>query len=156
MNLLIYFGIFLLKIIEDSLATLRLIVVSNGKKLLGAILQFITTIIWVILTGSVLIDFLKDFWKIVAFSFGAFFGSYIGCILEERLALGTNNIIIKIKDVSSLISSLKRRNYEYYQINNNMIMITIARKKTKEVIKLIKNVDNRANIICEKVKYFYQ
>ena len=32
MNILTYLGIFVFKIIEDALTTLRLIVVSNGKK----------------------------------------------------------------------------------------------------------------------------
>ena len=49
---MVYLSIFIFKIIEDALATLRLIVVSNGKKVFGAILQFIVTLIWIILTGN--------------------------------------------------------------------------------------------------------
>ena len=95
MNILTYLGIFVFKIIEDALTTLRLIVVSNGKKVFGCILQFIATIIWIVLTATVLIDFKNDFWKIVAFSLGALTGSYCGSVIEEKIALGTNSYIIK-------------------------------------------------------------
>ena len=155
---MVYFFVFIFKIIEDALATMRLIVVSNGRKLLGSILQFICTIIWVILTGSVLINFMEDFWKVVSFSLGALIGSYIGSFLEEKIALGTNGFIVKIKeDNSSFINRLKLNNYNVLKIRNdveNIIMITAPRKKTKEVVKIIKNVDKDATIISEKVKIF--
>ena len=154
MNLLMYFGIFVFKIIEDAIATLRLIVVSNGKKYLGAILQLVTTIIWIVLTGFVLIDFMNDFWKIVAFSFGALFGSYVGSILEEKIALGTNNLIIKIKDELSLIKYLKEYNYSFFKINNNVFMVFSSRKRIKNIIKIVKSIDNNATILCEKIKYY--
>lgn len=152
---LIYLGIFIFKIIEDALATLRLIVVSNGKKGFGAILQFICTVIWIILTGNVLINFMKDIYKIISFSLGSLVGSYLGNIIEEKIALGTNNLIIKIKDslISSLIFKLKYQNINFIKIEN-ILIITTSRKKTPHIIKIIKSIDNNAIIISEKVKVF--
>ena len=43
--MLVYAGIFIFKIIEDALGTLRIIVVSNGKKKLGAVLHFANAIV---------------------------------------------------------------------------------------------------------------
>ena len=102
MNFLIYFAIFIFKIIEDALATLRLIVVSNGKKKLGAILQFLVTLIWIILTSSVLIGLKDDIFKAIAFAFGSLFGSYLGSVLEEKIALGTNIFMVEIENSKSL------------------------------------------------------
>ena len=100
---MVYLAIFTFKIIEDALATLRLIVVSNGKKKLGAILQFVVTLIWIVLTSSVLIGMKDDIFKAVALAFGALFGSYLGSVLEEKIALGTNSFIVEVSlDNSSL------------------------------------------------------
>ena len=52
-----YLIIFLLKIVENTIATLRLIIVANGKKLLGAVLNFIMSIVWVISTSLVVQNF---------------------------------------------------------------------------------------------------
>ena len=145
-----YFLVFIFKIIEDALATLRLIVISNGRKLLGSILQFICTIIWIILTGSVLIDFMDDFGKVIAFSIGSFFGSYLGCFIEEKIALGTNSFIIKYN------SNLKKllNDYNYVFLSNDLIMITAPRRKAKDVIKIVKKCDRNSFIISEKIKIY--
>lgn len=147
---MIYIGVFFFKIIEDTLATIRLIVVSNGKKIFGSILQFICTIIWILLTGSVLIDFMKDFGKVIAFSLGSFFGTYLGCLIEEKIALGTNSLIVKNNNKINKILN----DYNHIFLSNNLIMITIPRKKTKNIIKQIKKIDKKSFIIIEKIKTY--
>ena len=159
MNLLIYFFIFIFKIVEDALSTLRLIVVSNGKKVFGAILQFIVTIIWVVLTGSVLINFMQDFWKVVAFSLGSLFGSYIGSVLEEKIALGNNLFVIKIKEekIPSLVRIFKVNNIDVFTIDSScgkFIIVYTARKNTKNVTKFINSTDKDSIILSEKIKIF--
>ncbi len=159
MNILIYFAIFIFKIIEDALATLRLIVVSNGKKKLGAVLQFIVTLIWIILTGTVLMGLQKDIFKAIAFALGALFGSYLGSVLEERIALGTNAFMVEVScdNALRLTEQLEKENFQVSKIksDNNektILMITGARKKTSKIVKIIRNVDNKAFILSEKVK----
>ena len=159
MNFLIYIAIFLFKIIEDALATLRLIVVSNGKKKLGAILQFVVTLIWIVLTGTVLTGLQKDIFKAIAFAFGALFGSYLGSVLEEKIALGTNVFMVEINrdKAQDLINNLENEKFKISKIksgNDGMVilMITGARKQTSKVVSIIKNIDDKAVILSEKVK----
>lgn len=159
MNILIYFVIFIFKIIEDALATLRLIVVSNGKKKLGAILQFTVTLIWIILTGTVLMGLQNDIFKAIAFAFGALVGSYFGSILEEKIALGTNVFLVEVDDEKAitLIDLLEKNMFNVSKIvsgNDGMIILMIMgpRKQTKKIVSIIKKVDNKATILSEKVK----
>ncbi len=159
MNILIYIAIFVFKIIEDALATLRLIVVSNGKKKLGAILQFVVTLIWIILTGTVLMGLQKDIFKAIAFAFGALFGSYLGSVLEEKMALGTNVFMVEVNNdkANNLIKVLKNENFRISKIKSGndgkiILMITGARKQTNKVVSIIQKVDNKAIILSEKVK----
>ena len=159
MNILIYIAIFVFKIIEDALATLRLIVVSNGKKKLGAILQFVVTLIWIILTGTVLMGLQKDIFKAITFAFGALFGSYLGSVLEEKMALGTNVFMVEVNNdkANNLIKVLKNENFRISKIKSGndgkiILMITGARKQTNKVVSIIQKVDNKAIILSEKVK----
>lgn len=157
MNILIYLAIFSFKIIEDALATLRLIIVSNGKKVFGSILQFICTIIRVVLTGSVLINFMEDFFKIIAFSLGGLVGSYIGSFLEEKIALGTNLFIIKIKEskINLLIHKFNLNNYFELNTSNGLFFITIIpRKQARKIARFTHSIDDTAYIICEKIKLY--
>lgn len=158
MNILTYILIFIFKIIENTLSTLRIILVSNGKKLLGAILQGIVSIVWVISTSLVVINIQKDPIKILAFTLGALIGSYIGSIIEEKLALGTNIIttIINKNLTEKIMYALKKQKHEAIILNGkniyeqkNILLIIVKRKQNQNIIKLIKNIDKSAKIIIE-------
>lgn len=156
LNVLSYLAIFLLKILEDCLSTLRLILINNGKKVIGCILQFVLTVIWIILTGWILIDFMKDLFKIISFSLGALVGSYLGSILEEVLALGTNSFIVKISydSINNLVYRLNDNKTNYINLKDDVFLITSPRKECRKIIDLIKLCDKKAIIISEKIKLF--
>lgn len=143
-----YLIIFSLKVIENTIATLRLITVSNGKKLLGAILNFIMSIIWVISTSLVVQDF-KNIFNILFFSLGCFVGSYLGSIIETKIAIGSNMLLINSKNNNEIIDLLTKNNYQSYILNDNTIMVLVERKKRKNILNLIYKIDNNAIIISE-------
>ncbi len=142
---MVYLFIFICKILENSIGTLRLIIVSNGKKLEGAILNFILSFIWIISTSLVVLN--NNIYKILIFAIGSLIGSYIGSILEEKIALG-NNMLFIISNKYKKISKLENT----YLINKDILMIMVKRKKRKEIIDKILNIDNKAIIISESAK----
>lgn len=156
MNLGLYFLIFISKVIENGISTLRLIVVANGKKILGAFLQFVVSLVWVMVTGVVVTNLLSDPLKVVFFALGSLVGSYVGSIIEEKIALGdilinciTNNI--KINDY---IKSLGYNTTTLKSDNKDILLFIIPRKKKEEVINNIKLIDKDILIFSEKVKNF--
>lgn len=158
MNILIYFLIFIFKVAENTLSTLRIIVVANGKKILGAILQGVIALIWAFSTGLVVVDVLKDPFKIIAFTLGSLIGSYIGSLIEEKIAMGTNMLTVVIDKCSStqIIKQLRKQKYEVIILNGkrkdelkNILFIMVKRKKRNEVIKLIKKIDCNSTVIIE-------
>ncbi len=159
MNILIYAGIFVCKIIEDALATLRIIVVSNGKKVLGAILQFIIALIWVIVTGTVITNIQEDPLKILFFALGSLFGSYIGSYIEEKIALGSNVLMVEVdtKVTKALMHELRSKKCRVNRLksgkeNHELLMIAGPRKKAAQIMAIIRSYDKEAIILTEKVK----
>ena len=158
MNILIYIFIFISKIIENALATLRLIVVANGKKIMGAILQFCIALIWVLVTGTVVVNLNKDPLKIIFFCIGSLVGSYIGSLIEEKMALG-DSLVTCITNDENLFKMLDLKGYNLTKIKGkkenaykDILLIAVSRKKRKHVINIIKEYDNKATIISEIVK----
>lgn len=152
--MLIYIGIFVCKVVEDALSTLRIIVVSNGKKLFGAILGFVIALIWVFVTGSVIIGLNENPFKIIVFALGSLVGSYVGSVIEEKIALGTNLFIVKISNnkLQTIYNVLKKAHYNVEIINKCTLRITSNRKETSNVTNLIYKYDKNAFIIAEKAK----
>lgn len=152
---MIYILIFIAKIIENCLSTLRLILVANGKKVIGAILQAIVTLIWLFSAATVIININSDIYKIVFFVLGSLVGSYLGSLLEEKLAFGNNLVIVNIsKTKGLLLYNIIKGKYKTNIINDSdylTVMIKTTRKKRPEVVSLIKIIDNDADIYTLKV-----
>lgn len=155
--MLIYLAIFLCKIIENAIATLRLILVSNGKKKLGAILQGIVALVWIFGTGIVIVNINKDLFKIVVFIIGSIIGSYLGSIIEEKIALGSNMLICITKEKFENIIKKELNDYKITTIcekNNNysVLLIVLKRKEINKITNILKNIDKDIVIISEKAK----
>ncbi|MCI8445586.1 MAG: DUF2179 domain-containing protein [Bacilli bacterium] len=158
MNYGLYIVIFLSKVIENALATLRLIIVANGKKWLGAILQFCIGLVWVIVTGVVVVNIQKDPLKIVFFALGSFVGSYVGSMIEEKIALGNNMVLVVInRELEELVTSaIRLENFAVTAIDGkglkeekSILIIMVPRKQRRYLVSIIKEIDANALIISE-------
>lgn len=153
-----YLIIFILKIIENSLATLRLILVSNGKKWLGAFLLFTTSIIWIVSSHIAIIDI--NISMVLIFSVGSLLGSYIGSILEEKMAIGNNMLIcITQKQMSEI---LRQNGYIITKIEGygkdskkEVLFVILKRNQNKDLISLIRSLDQKAIIVSEHTNILY-
>lgn len=155
MNIILYFIIFISKTIELALGTLRIIVIANGRKVFGAILQGIIAIVWMCITGVVIVNITKDPFKIVAFALGSAFGSYVGSIIEEKLAIGSNMIIIVIKKEleEKIVSIIKNNGYKVTNVEGcdkekSILVVVLTRKDRKRIVNLIRNEDEDITIIA--------
>ena len=155
--MLIYFAIFFSKIIENSLATLRLIIVANGKKRIGAILQGVIALVWIFVTGIVIVDINKDLLKIVFFCLGSIAGSYLGSVIEEKIAMARNMLICIIKAKYEKILKKKLKKYQITTIcekdhEYSVLLIVLKRKEISKISNIIKMTDKNSIIISEKAK----
>ena len=154
----LYMVIFLSKVTENSLATLRLIVVANEKKLLGAFLQLLVSLVWVLVTGAVVVGIKKDPIKVVFFALGSFVGSYIGSMIEEKMALGNNMLMVVISKTQehAVTNAIRKAGYAVTTMDGKgmeedkiILMIMVPRKKRERLVKIIRYFDHNALIISE-------
>ncbi len=161
MEILICLFIFLAKLMETSLATFRIIVINNGKKILGAILSAIISIIWIVSTSLVVLNIQQNILRIFFLAIGCFAGSYLGSFIEEKLAMGyTMLMVITNNTLGSIICNDLRKNgyaVTYTKATGkdnikNVLFIMVERKKRLDVSSIIYKTDKDAMIICESAK----
>ena len=147
--------IFISKTLENILSTLKIIYISNHKKMLGSILNFFITLIWIISAIYIIKNFNKNPICIFIYSFGCFIGTYLGCIIEEKLSLDnylltiiTNNpnVYIKLKELNYSITKVNS-----YMDNTNILYVTIKNRKRYKLYSIIKIIDKNATIVCENI-----
>jgi len=103
--------IFLARIVDVSIGTLRIIFVSKGFKGLAAVLGFFESLIWVLAISQVFQN-LNNWVTYVGFAGGFAAGNYVGILIEERLAMGNQIIrVITRRDAEALDGYLREAGY---------------------------------------------
>lgn len=103
--------IFLARILDQSIGTVRLIFISKGMKRLAPFLGFFEVIIWLLAVGQIM-KHLDNWVCYAAYGAGFAMGNYIGITIEERLSLGTSILRVILTDESpALIERLRADSY---------------------------------------------
>ena len=105
------FLIFLSRITDVTIGTIRIVMVAKGEKMIAPFLGFFEVLIWLIAISQI-IKHLDNWVCYVAYGAGFATGNYIGMIIEEKLAVGIVQIqIITRSDAHQLIDQLKAEGY---------------------------------------------
>ena len=90
---LVAFGIFIIRVLNMTVDTIRMLTVMRGMRTITWILGVIESALFVIALGSVVND-LNNPLNILSYSVGFDTGNIIGMIIEKRLAFGYINLTI--------------------------------------------------------------
>ncbi len=156
---LLPFLIFLARIIDVSIGTIRIIMISKGEKFWAPFLGFFEIMVWLLAISRIFANL--DNW-VCYFGYGLGFatGNYIGLIIEEKLAMGIVKIqIITRKEAGNLISNLREAGYGITHHNAkgatesvSIIYSIIKRTEIKKVENIVKSTNPKAFYSIEDVK----
>lgn len=103
--------IFMARILDVSLGTIRIVFVSRGLKYFAPLVGFFEVIIW-LLAIRVIMQNLNNVVCYIAYGAGFAMGTFIGIIIEKKLAIGRSILrIITQKDATALIDHLRSEGY---------------------------------------------
>ncbi len=153
------FLIFLSRIVDVTIGTIRIVMVSKGLKTWAPVLGFFEVFIWLIAISKIFQN-LDNWVCYIAYAGGFATGNYIGLIIEERMAIGIVKIqIITSKEASNLIMNLKASGYgithhEAHGGNENVSIIysIINRNEIHKVEEIVKSTNPKAFYSIEDVK----
>jgi uncharacterized protein YebE (UPF0316 family) len=152
--------IFILRIADVSLGTLRIIFISKGYKLIAPVIGFFEILIWIFAISRIM-ENLDNWICYVAYAGGFATGNFVGMTLEERLAIGHELIrIITKKDADDLTVALKNKGYGITTIKATgingevgVIYIIVNRKKINDVVNIIKQHNPQALYTIEDIRF---
>jgi uncharacterized protein YebE (UPF0316 family) len=151
--------IFLARIGDVSIGTLRLIFIARGFKYYAPLLGFFEVIIWLLAIGQIM-QHLDNFMCYIAYGLGFATGNFIGIILDEKLSLGTVLVRIVPKiDPAELINRLRAEEFGASLVDiegmtgkMKMIFAIIKRQDLKDVMAIISEYNPTAFVTIEDVK----
>lgn len=164
MQYLVYVLIFFVKIIEVTLSTTRMVLITRGERKKGAFIAFFEVCIWVILVSTVLEDITEDPIKIIIYALGFSIGNYLGSMFEEKLGIGTTRIeaIVKEVDGIELVKKIRDEGYavtvvagEGMNYKRSVLIMHVKRKRAKSLIKIIRVHQDNVVITINEIKPIY-
>lgn len=105
--------IFIARILDVSLQTIRIIAISRNIRWLAPLVGFFEVFIWLVAIGQIMKNY-SHIGTYLAYAAGFAAGTFIGMVITEKLSLGMVLIRIITQDVSAeLKNSLKGNKYGY-------------------------------------------
>ena len=143
--------IFVARVLDVSLGTIRIVFVSRGLKFLAPVVGFVEVIIW-LLAIRVIMQNLNNFACYIAYGAGFAMGTFIGLQIEKRIAVGNSVIrIITQKDATELIGYLRSKGYGVTSMEAqgikgrvNVIYMIIKRHDFEKVTQIIRKYNPKA------------
>ncbi len=153
------FLIFLSRIVDVSIGTIRVVFISRGFRILAPILGFFEVFIWITAIATIM-DNLSNIVAYIAYAGGFAMGNYVGMLIEEKLSLGLVAVrIITVKKANELIDYFRVNDYgvtdvEATGINGkvNIIYTIIKRSCLRKVTEAVLTFNPDAFYSVEEVK----
>ncbi len=138
--LIIYFA----RMTDVTLGTLRIVMISKGKRKIVPIIGFFEVLLWLIAIGQIMQN-LSNVMCYFAWAAGYATGTFLGLTIEQALAIGTQVIrVITNKNSDAFLEDLKKEKHGFTVIDGQgamgpvkVIFIVAERKNVKQISEFI-------------------
>ncbi len=150
--------IFLARITDVSINTIRIIYVLGGRRVTATLLGFFESLVW-LMAISQIFNHLDNWICYVAYPGGFATGIFVGMVIEERIAYG--KVIVRIitrKSVVGLMEYLNGEGLRYTHVDTvgpdgreNLVFTVLEREKLDALLTVLKKNLPTAFYTVEKV-----
>jgi uncharacterized protein YebE (UPF0316 family) len=151
--------IFLARVVDVTLGTLRIIFTSRGMRNLAPVLGFIETFIWIVAVSSIVKN-AQNLAAFVGYAGGFATGTYVGLMVENKLAVGTVTFRAIIRrDTKELVKTLVAAGFGITMVDGQgssgkvkIIYTTVKRQDLPAVIDIFHRLVPGAFLSVEEVR----
>ena len=152
--------IFVGRICDVTLGTLRIIFVSKGERTKAPLVGFFEVFIWVVVISQ-LLSHANNIFSYLAYAGGYATGNFVGIIVENKIAFGFQlyRIYTKKEEGLDLIKILNKNGFGSTYIMGEgavskvgIIETVVSRKAEKKVIQIINDFDPAAFYVVEDIR----
>lgn len=148
----------LARICDVTIGTVRIIVVSKGKKILASVLGFFEVLIWITAICQIMKN-LNNPACYIGYAAGFALGNFIGITVEEKLAMGTLVVRVFTPNGISLMNNLKAAGFGVTCIDAhgttgpvNVVYTIIKRSDFPIINRIIKQFNPQAFFSVEELR----
>ena len=151
--------IFLARILDVTLDTLRILFVSRGRRNIAPLLGFLQVMVWLLAIRQIFLNLSSPF-CFIAYALGFAVGTWIGMLIEEKLAIGVQVVRMITRDeASQLIGFLRKKNCRVTAVKGqgatgevSIIYTVVKRQDAEKVIRIVRRFNPKAFYTIEDIR----
>jgi uncharacterized protein YebE (UPF0316 family) len=151
--------IFIARVCDVTLGTMRIIFTSRGMRNVAPVLGFVETFIWIVAVSSI-VKHAQNVAAFLGYASGFATGTYVGMMIENRLAMGTLTIRAIIRrNPKELIETLHKAGFGVTAVDGHgstgdvkIIYTTVKRADLSAVIDIFHHALPGAFLSIEEVR----
>lgn len=156
--------IFLARIIDVTLGTVRTVLVVRGRKNTAALIAFVEVLIWFLIAREALTTDIKSILIPICYAAGYATGTFIGGYISNNLVEGLIGVQVttKTSDVKKMIKEIRDAGFGVSVVDlknpqdnekKTMLMIQLNKSKLKKLTHIIRTNDKDAFVVINDTKY---
>lgn len=157
---LIPLGIFCARIVDVSLGTLRIILLSRGNRIYVPFLGFFEVLLWVVVMANIVKSLNHPIYY-VAYAGGFAAGNYVGMVIENRLAMGISLVrVITGIDGLDLVVRLRELGYVVTEVTGHgnrgevrVLFTIVKRREAPHLVEVVRQFNPNAFYTIEDVNF---
>ncbi len=160
--LFLCFKIFIIRIVDVSLGTVRTMVTVKGKNFIAALIGFTEMLIWFLVAKEAINDGNNSILIAISYALGFAFGTYIGGYISGRFIKTNLTLQVISTKYDKLVERLRKNNYAVTLIDiegkdntSKMLILQIPSSKLDEVRKIVTKIDTKAFVMVDETKYVF-
>jgi uncharacterized protein YebE (UPF0316 family) len=152
-------AIFLLRITDVSIGTIRTIYSVRGHRVIATALGFVESLIWIYAISQLVATVRDNPWNMISWAIGFAVGTYTGITIEKWIASGS--ILVRVISPKHAIRMRAKLLDEGYGVTalpgigrdgEVMVMFAVAaRRRSDEILRHIQEIDPDAFITVEPI-----
>jgi len=151
--------IFVLRVTDMSMDTLRVLFVIRGRRPLAWVFGFFQSMIWVVAITSVL-STMDNPLNLIAYAGGFATGNVVGMWIEERMAIGHGHMrIMSSRRGSAIADTIRQAGYAATELSGrgrdgmvSVINCSVRRRDVDRVRQQVQEIDPDAFITVQEIR----
>jgi uncharacterized protein YebE (UPF0316 family) len=156
-------AIFVLRLMEVTIGTVRLLVTVQGKRLLAAVLGFFEALIFALATAGV-VSMLGNVWNLLAYCGGYAVGTYLGIALEARFATDFVTVtVVSAREAHAITAAIRAAGHGATESWGKgaegpvgSVRVVVRRQEMRAVLDTIAHVDRTAFVTVSQTRAMYR
>lgn len=150
--------IFVLRVLNYAISTVRTITITRQQKLLASFLAFLEALLFAVVIGNIVKD-LDNFLNLMAYCFGAAAGGWVGMEIERRYI--TSYLVVNVisEKAHQMALVLRDRGYGVTETQGEgrsgpvtMLRSVVENRDLPDVLRIIRDIEQEAFIAVEEAR----